>query len=226
MYSDWPCPSPSGTTREELLFSFDRQREARLLILPPLFDEANKFRCQIAGTMRLFDERGVDTFCPDLPGVNESLAPHGHQSLAIWRRCAESAATACRATHILTIRSSALIAPQGLTGWCFEPCGARPVLQRLLRAEILSAKEAGRTATAEELLEAGASDGITLAGWDLSPELMKELADGAEPDIVGYEVIKQTDIGGRPLWLRAENDFDAAQAEALATHIIKAMASR
>ena len=87
----------------------------------------------------------------------------------------------------------------------------------MLRARILSAREAGREEITEELRKTGRERGITLAGWPLGPELFAELEteDSAAPP--GYSVVEQADVGGTPLWLRAENDFDLAQATALAS---------
>jgi hypothetical protein len=39
----------------------------------------------------------------------------------------------------------------------------------------------------------------------------------------GVTLIDHETLGGRPLWLRAEPDFDAAQADALAAPISVAM---
>ena len=78
-------------------------------------------------------------------------------------------------------------------------------------------REAGREEITEELRKTGRERGITLAGWPLGPELFAELEteDSAAPP--GYSVVDQADVGGTPLWLRAENDFDLAQATALAS---------
>ena len=59
--------------------------------------------------------------------------------------------------------------------------------------------------------------GWPLGGWPLGPELFAELEteDFAAPP--GYSTVEQTVLGGTPLWLRAENDFDLAQATALAS---------
>src|SRR5690606_34249762 len=73
---------------EEYALAFDEGREARLLVLPALFDEANKLRRFSAEVMRRLDAAGIDTLLPDLPGCNESLAPLEGQTLAGWREVA------------------------------------------------------------------------------------------------------------------------------------------
>ena len=63
-----------------------------MLILPALFDEANKLRHFTVEVMRRLDAAGIDSFLPDLPGCNESRAPLETQTLTGWREAAEAAA--------------------------------------------------------------------------------------------------------------------------------------
>ena len=168
MYATWPCPLPNGRMGEEMVLGFDAARAQRLLVIPPLFDEANKFRHQIFEIMRRIDTREVDCFLPDLPGCNESTADLMQQTLGQWR------------------------------------------------AAIIRAREAGRDETSDGLLETARTEGIELAGWPLGAQLVRELeAEEATP--TGAQiVIEHSDVGGQPLWLRAENDDDPEQADALA----------
>lgn len=223
MYSSWPCPMPSGATAEEMLLGFDRKRDKRLLVLLPLFDEAGKMRRQVVETMRLLDALGVDAFCPDLPGCNESLAPHGEQSIAEWRIMAEGAARHVSATHVLAIRSGSLVAPTDLPGWAYEPVKPRAVLLRLARAEQVAAHETGASVTAEGLIAHGLEDGVTLAGWTLGPKLVRELDSGSLPVGEMHQDITQQHVGGGPLWLRTEPAFDADQAKALAAVVAEGL---
>ena len=108
MIAAWPAPDG-----EEYALAFDRGREHRLLILPALFDEANKLRHFTVEVMRGLDRAGLDCFLPDLPGCNESLAPLDGQTLVGWREAAGAAAEHHRATHVLTIRGGGLCAPEG-----------------------------------------------------------------------------------------------------------------
>lgn len=222
MYADWPCPQASGEQGREMVLGFDQNRRLRLLIVAPLFDEANKFRHQLAETMRRFDARGIDCFLPDLPGCNESIAPFVDQSLAHWRAATQAAADQFKATHVLGVRSGCWLVPKALPGWLYAPAKPPQVLRGMLRARVLSAREAGRAETVESLVEVGRRDGITLAGWQLSAKLVHELETPApEPD-PNHQLIEQSAMGGTPLWLRAENDYDPAQAEALVDLIASA----
>jgi hypothetical protein len=225
MYTSWPCPTPNGGTVDEMALAFNGKRDARVLVIPPLFDEANKFRHQLLEIMSRLDGRDIDTVCPDLPGCNESLASHSSQTLAGWRRSAAAAAQHFGATHVFAIRSGCWLAPDDLPGWLFAPNRPAQVLRGMLRARTLAAREVGLQETAEGLLEAGRVSGLTLAGWDLGADLIAELESAEFAAHASHRVVEQAEIGGKPLWLRAENDFDPEQADALASLICAEIAS-
>jgi hypothetical protein len=214
MIASWP--GPSG---EEYAFGFDRGRKHRVLVLPALFDEANKLRHLTVETIRRLDGAGIDAFLPDLPGCNESLAPLEAQTLAGWRGAARAAAAHFGATHVLTLRAGAILAPAGLPGWRYAALGGPNALRALLRARTISAREARRSETLDGLAEQGRAEGIELAGYRLGAELFGALETAALPDSGTLRDIDQGTIGGSGLWLRAEPDFDPAQADALAAVI-------
>lgn len=212
--TDWPCPAPGGGTRDELALVFDRGRAMRLLVLPAWFDEANKLRRQTVEVMRRLDLSGIDSFLPDLPGCNESGAKLVHQTLDGWQDGASEAAHHFRATHVLTVRAGALLAPPGVSGWRYAPTGGRQTLRGMVRARIIAAKEAGKPERTEDLQEQGRTEGIELAGWHIGPEMFAAL-ESAEPS-EALTLIDQDALGGPGLWLRAEPDESPEQADALA----------
>lgn len=216
MYATWPCPLPNGRMGEEMVLGFDAARSQRLLVIPPLFDEANKFRHQIFEIIRRIHLREVDCFLPDLPGCNESTADFTQQSLANWRAAVAAAAAHFRATHVLAIRSGGWLVPDAIPAWLYAPVKPRQVLRSLLRARIIAAREAGRDETADGLLAMARTEGIELAGWPLGAQLVRELEAEESPSTGAPIVIEHSDVGGQPLWLRAENDDDPEQADALA----------
>ncbi len=210
---------PDGSTGEEMVIGFDASRNRRLLIVAPLFDEANKFRHQLSEIMRRLHAQGIDCFLPDLPGCNESMAPFADQSLAHWRACVTAAAANFSATDIFAIRSGCWLVPEDESGWLYAPAKPQQVLRSMIRARMLSAKEAGREETADRLMETARADGIELAGWPLGPQLVAEL-EGEQFDAPDeYIVIEQGEVGGKPLWLRAENDSDPGQADSIVSLI-------
>ncbi|MEX0342344.1 MAG: hypothetical protein AB3N06_07145 [Erythrobacter sp.] len=215
MYATWPCPLPDGTAGEEMVLGFDRRRKKRLLVVPPLFDEANKFRHQLVEIMRRLDASGIDCFLPDLPGCNESTAPAANQSIAQWQAATTAAAAHFGATHVFGVRSGGWLVPDALPGWIYAPVKPRQVLRGMLRARSLAAREAGRSESSDDLLARGRQDGVTLAGWELGADLVRELDERDFPPGSRAKAIEQAEVSGKPLWLRAENDHDPAQADAL-----------
>jgi hypothetical protein len=211
MIASWPA-----LQGEEYAFTQDRGRKQRVLVLPALFDEANKTRHLVVEVMRRIDGAGIDSFLPDLPGCNESPAPLEQQTLGGWREAAQAAAAHFAATHVLTVRAGAILASNALPGWRYAPLAGPNALRALLRARTISAREAGAAETIEDITEQGRKDGLELAGYRLGAEMFRELEAAALPDSNGLSDIAQSTVGGGGLWLRAEPGFDPAQADALA----------
>ena len=213
MIAAFPCPGPSGQC-EEYALVFDQGRHNRILIVPALFDEANRMRRMLVDTMRLLDAHGVDTFLPDLPGCNESLQDFTTQSLHGWRGAMENAARHFRATDVLAIRGGALVYPAAMPGWVLEPAKGPSILRQMLRARIIAAREAGRHEDSAALLEQGRTEGLELAGYRFGAGLIAGLQD-ALPQIEGQRLIAQAELGGAGLWLRAEPSAAPEQSVAL-----------
>lgn len=220
---EWPCPTPEGERRDELALVFDRGRERRLLVLPAWFDEANKLRRQTVEVMRRLDLAGIDSVLPDLSGCNESETPLAVQTLETWRGEARAAARHFRASHVLTIRAGALVAPRGLPGWAYAPVEGKRILRSMLRARAVAAREAGRTERSEDLQAHARQHGIELGGWQLGAAMFRDL-EAAAPDHELTE-IDQAVVGGAGLWLRAEPAEDPEQADALAALVTMGLTS-
>ena len=214
MYATWRAPSPSGIVEERALVLGTR-RTVRLLLIPPLFAEHNLTRHQWVEVMRRLDRAGIDCVCPDLPGVNDSLAPLSDQTLAGWRSAVETAATHFAATHVLAIRGGTLLLPPALPAFVYAPVKGSRILRAMLRARIVAAQEAGRVERLDELTESGRRDGSTLGGYAIGPAMFAEL-ETAMPSVEHARPIEQVELGGSPLWLRAEPSDDPEQADALA----------
>ncbi|PLK25011.1 hypothetical protein C0V72_03115 [Porphyrobacter sp. TH134] len=220
MIFTWNIPAADGRlASEELLVAFDRGRAVRVLICPAWFDEANRLRRFTIEVMRRLDASGIDGFLPDLPGCNESLAPLENQTLAGWRADMVAAAAAVGATHVLAIRAGALIAPATLPGWHYAAQSGPKLLRGMIRARTIAAREAGMAETSEALMAQGREQGLVLGGWPLGAAMIGEL-ETAEPGLApGQSDIAQSALGGPGLWLRAEPDESAAQADRLAAII-------
>ena len=220
-----PQRSKEAKLRDELLVSFDQNRAARVLILPALFDEANKMRRFTLSVMRALDEAGIDSFLPDLPGCNESLAPTFEQSLETWCADAQAACGQVSATHVLSIRGGALLAPEHLPGWRYASVDGIKLLRGIVRAQTIAARESGQNSTSEELLNQGRAKGLMLGGWQLGAAMICGLENEALSTNPAHTEITQGDIGGSGLWLRAEPGEDPEQAMTLAAFIAESIGS-
>lgn len=217
----WPCPRPDGTLGDEFALTLDRARPARLLILPALFDEANRMRRLTVEVMRRLDSAGIDTALPDLPGCNESLEPLAHQTPEDWNRAIDAASTHFRATHVLGVRGGCLFTPPGQTALLYAPVKGASILRQMIRGRMLAAREAGREENREDLVAAALTNGIELAGYPIGTRMFSYLEKSIVPS--SATTITQDAIGGAGLWLRAEPDEDHAQAHALAAQVAHAI---
>lgn len=225
MISTWTVPTfDGGLPKDEQLLAFDRGRAIRLLVCPAWFDEANKLRRYTVEVMRRLDAAGIDSVLPDLPGCNESLAPLDNQTLEGWRSAMDAAAASLGATHVLAIRAGALVAPGGLPGWHYAAQSGPKLLRAMIRARTIAAREAGIAETSEALIALGRTEGLMLGGWPIGPAMLRAL-ESAEP-VLGprQSEIAQSMVGGAGLWLRAEPDEDAGQADRLAALIAESVA--
>ena len=214
--TSWPCPAPDGTETAEYALAFDRNRKPRVLVIPALFDEANKLRRFTVEVMRRLDGAGIDCFLPDLPGSNESLADLAAQTPASWTAGLLAAVNHFRANRLLAIRGGGLVAPKIIPGWHYAPVKGASVLRQMLRARIIAARELGREETQEGLLAQGLAGGLDLCGYAIGPVMLRALQESTPPGRSGVTEIGHELVGGSPLWLRAEPGEDREQADALA----------
>ena len=224
MISNWPCPLSDGRTSDELLVTHGTGGEKRILIIPPLFGEHNAMRRQLIEVMRRLADSRSETLLPDLPGWNESVEPLQHQTLAHWRDAIRVIAQTLQVSAVLAVRSGALLVPAELSAWLYAPQPGEQVLRTMVRARIIASREAGFEETSEAVCTEGRTTGVTLGGWQIGPELFGELENADVAANPAHIIIDQAMIGGPALWLRAEPDEDAAQADALATTILEDMA--
>ena len=212
----YPCPLPGGAAASEYALTFDQARNHRILIAPALFDEGHKLRRFTVEVMRRLDGAGIDSFLPDLPGLNES-----EQDLALiepedWRMALEAAARHFEATQALGIRGGGMVLPDKLRGWHYAPVKGASLLKTMLRARILASREAGREERLDPLMAQGLALGLDLAGYSLSGEMLRQLGELVPVQQHGIATIEHEVLGGGALWLRAEPAEDSAQADALA----------
>jgi hypothetical protein len=212
----WTHLDSKGDAGDETALVFDDFRRFRLLIVPALFDEANRMRRFTVEVMRRLNNAGVDSFLPDLPGCNESLAPLEAQTPETWRAAVAAAANHFRASHVVGIRGGALLMPDGLPGWRYAPQNGANALRQMMRARIIVSREAGRDETQESLLAEGLASGLELTGHRLGAEFIRQFQSLTPTPSPAVSEIDQDMLSGGGLWLRAEPGEDRAQADALA----------
>ncbi len=215
----WPCPLPGGGIAEEYALTFDRQREKRLLIVPALFDEANRLRRFTAEVIRRLDGAGIDCVLPDLPGTNESTQPLATQDTEDWRDAMMAAARHFEATHVLGIRGGCLFTPSNLPRWHYAPVKGASILRQMVRARIVASREAGTEETSEGLLKTGADTGLELGGHRIGADFLRVFQTLKSDETPDVQQIPQDMIGASGLWLRAEPGESRDQADALAAVI-------
>ncbi|MBL8651309.1 MAG: hypothetical protein JNL35_13025 [Sphingopyxis sp.] len=203
---------------------------ATILIVPPLFEEANRTRHTLVLAMRALAARGFSAVMPDLPGQNESLVALEDVDLAGWQAAlAEAAAIIDGPLLVASVRGGCLIdhSIKAAGWWRLAPVGGSSLLRTLLRARASADREAGVTSALESLTETAKSEPLLLAGNRLSPAMIAQLGDAeAQP----VEPLRSVALGaggitGTPLWLRAEPGEDAAMAQAIAADIANWSAS-
>ncbi len=220
------CQSYTIGDSSEYCLSFGAATaKQRILIIPPFFDEMNRMRRVLASAMRILAAQDIASVMPDLPGCNESLSLLRDQNLSSWRNALTAAANAASATHIASIRGSALIDDicADLPHWRLSPVKGEALLKAMLRTRVAGDKEAGLLTTSEALIARAQTQDIELAGNILGPQMVADLAITLPVQIENLQVRALGDgvglIAGKALWLRAEPQDDAEFATAIAADI-------
>jgi hypothetical protein len=205
---------------------------ATVVIVPPLFEEANRMRRTLAMAGRALATRGVAAAIPDLPGQNESLFPGETADLKLWRSAlAEFAASLPGPVVTASVRGGALIddGASAAAHWRLNAVAGAPLLRAMMRTRIAGAREAGQDLTIDALRESARLAPVELAGNFLSPAMVAdlEMATPAETGAPLRTVTAGGDgedrIAGAALWLRAEPGEDPVLAQAIADDIVNWM---
>lgn len=198
----------------------------RVLIVPPLFEEANRMRRTLVLAMRALADMGIASLLPDLPGQNESLIATEATDLNLWRSAlADIAAAESGPVMMASIRGGALIddAAAAWGWWRLAPVPGATLLRTMLRARIASDRERGIATNAETLSAQAQQRPLLLAGNLLSPAMFAQLdaAVPVETDPLCTVMLGDgpEDVAGTALWLRAEPGEDPVMAAAMAESI-------
>jgi hypothetical protein len=194
-----------------------------VLIVPPLFDEANRMRRTLALMMRALSALGTQSLLPDLPGQNDSLIATEAVALSDWRT-ALAAVAAREAAPVLVAswRGGALIdeaVADAIGWWRMAPVAGAGIVKAMIRTRIAGDKESGRQSGAEVIRASAAQGPVELAGNFLSAAMLDALDAAVPAPVEPLRLVAPADFGGSALWLRAEPGEDAAMAQAMAADI-------
>ncbi len=180
----------------------------QILIIEPLFEEANRTRRMIAQMMRMLEAQGIGATIVDLPGTGESLTGVADVRLTDWAVAVGSAIAATGASRIAAFRGGSLLGGGDVPTWRFAPeTGGRIVRDlRRVRASGRSETYAGHVLTDAFLADLEAAPIPVPA----KVRTVRLSADAAPAD---------AKVDGAPLWRRAEPGEDAALSKALAADL-------
>lgn len=211
----------------ESFLRFGPEGAPLLLVLPPLFEEANRTRHFLVEIMRGLAATGFASMLPDLPGTNDSPVATVDARFADW-----GAAVAALPAPVATVslRGGALLDDFAATDlhWRLAPETGVRLLRDMIRATAMTSG-----IKASDLEATARTQSTALAGNVIHPDLFVAL-DTAVPAITGsIRTVRLADdageadarVPGNPLWRRAEPDHDPELAAAVVADIAEWMTS-
>lgn len=211
----------------EAVLRFGPDRGTTLLVMQPLFEEANRTRRTLVEVMRILgNEFGISSALPDLPGTGDSMVPTVEVRFDDWAEAIAACGAALpQPVLTLSIRGGALLDRFAGTAhrWRLSPQSGQRLLRDMLRSTALSSDF-----KVTEIEEQARATPTMLAGNLLHPDLFAALHD-AEPDtgvstrtvgIAGEAGTFDYEIAAVPLWRRAEPGEDPQLVAALTDELL------
>lgn len=201
------------------------QDEPTVLILPPLFEEANRTRRLLVETMRRLASLGIASVLADLPGMNDSSVATVDARIEDWTRAvAGLAKTLGRPVMTVALRGGALLDGAADCKWRLSPESGARLLRDMVRATAMTANLKAVDLDAEARVRP-----TQLAGNLIGPTLYRALDAAVPPEdgfvrtvrLEGDAASADARIAGTPLWRRAEPGEDTAMATAMAADIFE-----
>lgn len=179
----------------------------QLVILEPLFEEANRCRRMIAAMMRALNQHGIGSSIVTLPGAGESLSASSDVTFADWI----DFAAGIKADAVASVRGSALIdaAISAPCHWRFSPETGSRIVRDLKRTNL-----------------SGDNDGL-YAGHKLGKTMLDALEAATPAHVPMLRTVRlesdaaeaDTKVAGSALWRRAEPGEDDTLSNALAADL-------
>jgi hypothetical protein len=190
---------------EELWLRHGVRYPLQLIIIQPLFEEANRCRRLVAHVMRGLAANGIGSILPDLPGTGESPVDIANVTFSDWHEALSAVAESVQPIVIASLRGGALL-DGGLTAkghWRFAPETGARIVRDLKRTQLSGGALYAGHAIHDEFLAA-----LEVAPTAPSAPLrtVRLESDAGEAD---------TKFAGSPLWRRAEPGDDPELAAAL-----------
>ena len=195
-----------------------------ILVLPPLFEEANRTRRILVEVMRGLAASGLASALPDLPGTNDSIVATVDARFADWSEAVGAlAATLPRPLLTVAVRGGCLLDgfANADAAYRLSPETGARLLRDMLRASALTAgvKTAALTAEARAWP-------TRLAGNLIHPELFVAI-ERATPAVIDArratigDAVGDSDVAfvGAPPWRTAEPGDNAPLVQALTEDI-------
>ncbi len=198
----------------ELLLRHGKGAPVTLLILPALFEEANRMRRFTVQLMRGLAEQNIGSILPDLPGMGESLHELAEVSFDDWTDAARALANQIRSAEgrclTIAIRGGALLDGVADHGWRLAPETGARLLRDMVRATALTGGQ-----SASDLDAQARTKPVMLAGNLLSLALYASLSAAELPDgdrrcarMAGDVGAIDVALAGSRLWRAAEPGDD------------------
>jgi hypothetical protein len=192
---------------EEALLRHGAGSPITLLVLPALFEEANRMRRFTVSVMRNLADQGIGTILPDLPGTGESLVDLTDVKPTDWFDAISTLVGKVQGS--IAIRGGALLDGGTKHRWRLAPESGERLLRDMTRATAFS--EGVQVA---ELDQRARQAAIRLAGNLLGPALYTALHDAVP--VADAHICA---VDGPKLWRAAEPGDDPSFARVIADDI-------
>ena len=227
MIESYAWRGPDDLGQREAVLCFGPEGAPLVLILPPLFEEANRTRFFLVEIMRGLAALGVASILPDLPGTNDSPVATVDARFGDWK---EAIAALPAPAMTVSIRGGALLDGFAATEfhWRLAPETGARLLRDMVRA---TAMTAGIKAGAVEAM--ARTEPTALAGNIVHHTLFSALEGAVPADTGNIRTLRLEDdagdaearVTGTPLWRRAEPGHDADLAAVAVADIAQWMTS-
>jgi alpha-beta hydrolase superfamily lysophospholipase len=195
----------SWRSGNELWLRHGANHPLQVIIIEPLFEEANRCRHLLVSVMHGLAANGIGSALPDLPGTGESLADIHNVAFSDWHEALSAFAEMVKPVVIASLRGGALL-DGGLPAkgyWRFAPETGARIVRDLRRTQL--------------------SGSALYAGHAISDAFLAALEVAPTAPVAPLRTLRlESDAGdadakilGSPLWRRAEPGDDPGLAAAL-----------